>query len=810
MSFENLENIVSLLCTIAGLLYCVFKYIDRPERGYRHLIAFFLANFLSEYYWTIYQLVMGSYPDVSEFVAYMGWNVGYLFLFLAVLSMRSEGSGRYFHPVMILPVLTNVPQFFLYISYGGVLNNLWEMGITTLTSIVCIQQLMYHVRERKGSRDFPWLSLFVLSYLVFTYGMWLSSCFNWKSEILNPYLYCSLLTSVLRVFIVFGAGRHYSSEEDPDESKSTSELRFQVLIQSIVSLVIIGICAAGFLSAFVVRNSLSDSNGLFRNERQMVVYLYSISVVLILLIILILYLVTRRYRKMVVEGRKMAEGKRSRLNLFFTIGVTLVLMVFAVIYNSIIIYRASVVSVYEEGEEEIKSTATELENYLSVAVTTLRVAADSVDLLEKSGSSIQAISDFIVNQTEIQSKQFDENFTGLYAYVNGQYIDGLEWVPPEGYDPTSRTWYRAAVEAEGNVVIVPPYVDAQTGSVVISIVKAISGGNVVCLDVIVNHLQDVIRGVEIAGKGYGMVVNDDGFIVAHRDESLNGENIANLYGRELLSSITDAKGDRVNARIDGQDCTLFVAPVMDQWHTVIVIDDTELFDSTYSQLAMNFMVSFVTFCLISFFYYLGYRNEQIYGRKVEQMNIQVASALAAAIDAKDRYTNGHSARVARYARMIAERSGYSKDKQDEIYMMALLHDVGKIGIPDNVINKTAKLTDEEYALVQRHPVIGEGILSSIKERPDLVKGARWHHERYDGTGYPDGLSGETIPEEARLIAVADAYDAMTSKRSYRDVLPQKKVLSELRKGSGTQFDPHFAEVMIELIKEDRGYKMRER
>jgi len=192
------------------------------------------------------------------------------------------------------------------------------------------------------------------------------------------------------------------------------------------------------------------------------------------------------------------------------------------------------------------------------------------------------------------------------------------------------------------------------------------------------------------------------------------------------------------------------------------------------------------------------------------MNIQVVSSLASAIDAKDKYTNGHSSRVAEYSRMLAERAGYSGSEQDEIYMIGLLHDVGKIGVPDSVINKPAKLTAEELELIKKHPVVGSGILERIKERPKLAMGARWHHERYGGGGYPDGIAGEKIPEEARIIAVADAYDAMTSRRSYRNVMPQDKVRSEIENGIGTQFDPRFAKLMLQMIDEDKDYSMCEK
>ena len=191
------------------------------------------------------------------------------------------------------------------------------------------------------------------------------------------------------------------------------------------------------------------------------------------------------------------------------------------------------------------------------------------------------------------------------------------------------------------------------------------------------------------------------------------------------------------------------------------------------------------------------------------LSLHVVQTLAEAIDAKDTYTNGHSGRVAQYARLIAGRYGYSSGRQDEIYMIGLLHDVGKIGVPDAVIIKPGKLTEEEFSQIKSHPVMGERILKQIKEMPQLAVGARWHHERYDGSGYPDGLSGAEIPEEARIVAVADAYDAMTSRRSYRDILSQEKVVSELQEGRGSQFDPEFADVMLEMIREDPDYRMRE-
>ena len=196
-------------------------------------------------------------------------------------------------------------------------------------------------------------------------------------------------------------------------------------------------------------------------------------------------------------------------------------------------------------------------------------------------------------------------------------------------------------------------------------------------------------------------------------------------------------------------------------------------------------------------------------RKVERMSLQMIKALANTIDAKDSYTNGHSTRVAKYSVMLAGRMGYNGEKLEQVQYAALLHDIGKIGIPKEIINKPSRLTDEEYEIIKTHPVIGGNILDEITEIPDIAVGARWHHERYDGKGYPDKLMGEEIPELARIIGVADAYDAMTSKRSYRDVLPQEIVLAEIEKGKATQFDPVIAEHMVQIMKKDITYQLHE-
>ena len=196
-------------------------------------------------------------------------------------------------------------------------------------------------------------------------------------------------------------------------------------------------------------------------------------------------------------------------------------------------------------------------------------------------------------------------------------------------------------------------------------------------------------------------------------------------------------------------------------------------------------------------------------RKVQEAYWQTVTALSEAVDAKDRYTSGHSRRVAEYSKMIAKRMGKSASEQEMIYRAGLLHDVGKIGVPVEIINKPGKLTDGEFDLIKNHPITGYHILKEISEYGDIAVAAKYHHERYDGNGYPNGLVGENIPESARILGVADSYDAMTSNRSYRKGLPQDIVRGEIEKGKGKQFDPQIADIMLQMMNEDKEYKLRQ-
>ena len=229
-----------------------------------------------------------------------------------------------------------------------------------------------------------------------------------------------------------------------------------------------------------------------------------------------------------------------------------------------------------------------------------------------------------------------------------------------------------------------------------------------------------------------------------------------------------------------------------------------------------FYWSFFALVFVADLFYKTYRIEQENSeremaqevadtvRDAQKLMLSSVTAISRMIDEKDSYTRQHSQRVANYARLIAENmpdQHFTEQDLENIYRSGLLHDIGKIAIPDAILKKTDRLTDEEYAVMQTHPVWGRKILDGLDFLPGVALGAGYHHERYDGKGYPDGISTRELPLMVRIISAADALDAMNSNRCYRTHRPKEYILGELQKGRGTQFDPQVADVVIKLIED---------
>ena len=194
--------------------------------------------------------------------------------------------------------------------------------------------------------------------------------------------------------------------------------------------------------------------------------------------------------------------------------------------------------------------------------------------------------------------------------------------------------------------------------------------------------------------------------------------------------------------------------------------------------------------------------------ELKDLLVGLTRSLTSVIDAKDSYTFGHSERVARIGLELGRHMGLPEEELSDIYLAGLLHDIGKIGIRDTVLLKTSQLTPEEFEHIKEHPVIGYNILAGLRPLRNLLPGVRSHHERYDGKGYPDGLAGERIPLLARILAVADSYDAMSTKRPYRDGLTRASVEEQFRKGAGTQWDGRVVEALMDCC--EQVYLIRQR
>lgn len=479
-------------------------------------------------------------------------------------------------------------------------------------------------------------------------------------------------------------------------------------------------------------------------------------------------------------------------------------------------YKSSVKDIEELGVSNLQSEAAMIENYLNKSMDVLWVTADTVNYMMDNGASSKEILEYLTAEAEHQSKEVDENFTGVYGYINGEYLDGIGWVPPKDYEPTEREWYFAAKEAGGKATIVQPYLDAQTNTIMFSVSQLLSDGkSVVALDIALNRVQDIAESMTMNDKGYGFIMDSTGLIIAHLDKSQKGKVYPeNEEQKKMLHQIFDNKKDNFEMSIGGEKCTIFSNQVLNDWHVVMVVSDTKLFHDLRKQMMIGIMITATVFLIIVVFCSISVRRINKYQQKeneskarLDRMNTNIVRALAYTIDAKDRYTSGHSQRVADYSLAIAKRMGKSEEEQKIIYYAGLLHDVGKIRVSEEVINKPGKLTEDEFNQIKVHPISGYHILKDIHEDARIAYAAKYHHERYDGRGYPYGLEGENIPEIARIIGVADAYDAMASNRSYRNALPQDVVRSEIEKGRGGQFDAEIADIMLEMIDEDKDYSM---
>ncbi|MBR6159653.1 MAG: hypothetical protein IKQ40_05065, partial [Lachnospiraceae bacterium] len=379
------------------------------------------------------------------------------------------------------------------------------------------------------------------------------------------------------------------------------------------------------------------------------------------------------------------------------------------IYTSRLMINVAVSNSNAVIEDRVLNVSSMIDNHLNTAENILHVTADSVYHMLISGSTSARIHEFLVEETNNVANQFNENFTGLYGVIMSRYMDGLNWEPPEGWDPTTRDWYTIAREKDGEVAFVPPYVDAQTGNVIISVCRMLPDRqNIISLDVQLKGIQDMMKELNVNGKGYGFVVDDDGFIIAHGDESKKGANIKDTSeGAQFFDEIKKVGSGSFTYTYGGEECTVFVNGITNDWHVVMLAGNREMYEETRNQIVLNGLIYALVFAMIAVFYMAGYRNERKYTKSVEAMKLEEQKA-------------SYERRVLELEKDAANAS--NKAKSD--FLANMSHEIRTpmnaiIGMDEMILRSSPAEPVKKYALDIRSA--GKTLLSIINDILDISK-----------------------------------------------------------------------------------------
>lgn len=554
-----------------------------------------------------------------------------------------------------------------------------------------------------------------------------------------------------------------------------------------------------------------------------------------------------------MKKEKIYRTEKDKLYYLLTLFLTLAALIAIVCYSFGSFYAIARQDAVTIGERVVSEESEKLNNFLLRGLDVLQVTGLTIDYMMQEKLSSEEIEQYLLHESEAYAAHIDENFTGIYGVFGGEYIDGIGWVPEEDYVPQERPWYLEAVQGNGKPVVVSPYLDAQTDSIMISVSQLLSDGeSVVSLDIVMDEMQKMAEGMNLGGSGYGFIIDDTGLIVAHSDERMKGRNLLtdaeNDEMRELAERIINASGSTIQAEIDGESCQVFSKVVQERWYVVIVINNEQLFRRVQNNLYRNLLISLFIFALLVYFCTTNYLNrtkalhyaqqlkeyqltleervrEQTLKIKEQtqrmlQMQENVIEGMATLIESRDGNTGRHVMSTKKYVDMIVRymyEHHIHPEEVDEEYIAKItnaapLHDVGKIMISDTILNKPGRFTPEEFEIMKGHSQFGSQIVKDIlgdnaDERLVQISSdvAHFHHEKWDGSGYPEGLKGEEIPLCARIMAVADVFDALVSCRIYKEAMTLEQAFEVLEEEAGSHFDPQIVEVFLKLRQEVEDY-----
>ncbi|MBQ9437469.1 MAG: response regulator [Lachnospiraceae bacterium] len=310
MLFEDFLNIYSIVMTMIALLLCLDKHITHPRRAWMFAVMMALGDLLSNYYWGAYTLLMGENPNISAFMAYLGWNLAYIPFLMLILHVQSGEERKFFSPLMLLPIPLNIYQCLLYCQFGGIFNNVWQGVFCTAAACACLQSLLYYWRHRREGAKFPYVAMVSFISIAMEYGSYTASCFSWPSEALDPYNYLSALLALRYIAIAWAITKTYQ-EEDRQQPAAIGSERVQLVLKVSYTIVALICCAGGYWLGLWMRDILRRATFAWEEAdpyRIIAVMLFIFSCVLAFISIAVIFLVD--YGKKAVEGDKLREEKQ--------------------------------------------------------------------------------------------------------------------------------------------------------------------------------------------------------------------------------------------------------------------------------------------------------------------------------------------------------------------------------------------------------------------------------------------------------------------------------------------------------------------
>ncbi len=315
MSFELITDILSIILNLAGLMLCLFLFFEHTRRTLTLAILFFLGNLLSNYYWGVYELIMGDYPNVSSVLAYLGWNVAFAMLTVMLFERRREKGIRSISPFAFIPVVLNVPQLLIYLQYGGYFNNIWQVFWTTAGACLAFDGIISYAKDKSEQKRFPYVDVAVIAYILFEYISWTASCYAWPSEVLNPYVYAIALSGVCYILIPFAFSREYG--DTVIQTKSISNRRLMKMFRPLYIVVVVVCCVGGYFLALWTRDTLDNGVSLAEGSdpyRIIAVLLFIVSVIIVSFTVMIILVVSSGQKSFEAEESEAAKRLAVRAN----------------------------------------------------------------------------------------------------------------------------------------------------------------------------------------------------------------------------------------------------------------------------------------------------------------------------------------------------------------------------------------------------------------------------------------------------------------------------------------------------------------